>query len=177
MATCLAVMVVLVFGNVVLRYGFNSGITASEEISRWLFIYLTFIGAIVGLYEHSHLGVDTLVMRLPKWGKQLCFVVSHVLMLLATGMLMLGSWQQTLINLDNSAPATGLPMAIVYAAGLIFSMAAVPILLINLLRALTGRINDASLIMVKESEEKEVDLNSLPIGQSEQLVNKTGKPA
>jgi hypothetical protein len=31
---CLAVMVVLVFGNVVLRYGFNMGITASEEISR-----------------------------------------------------------------------------------------------------------------------------------------------
>ena len=29
-AGCLAVMVVLVFGNVVLRYAFNSGITVSE---------------------------------------------------------------------------------------------------------------------------------------------------
>ena len=34
----LAVMVLLVFGNVVLRYAFNSGITVSEEVSRWLFI-------------------------------------------------------------------------------------------------------------------------------------------
>ena len=33
-ALCLAVMVVLVFGNVVLRYGFNSGITVSEELER-----------------------------------------------------------------------------------------------------------------------------------------------
>ena len=33
----LAVMVVLVFGNVVLRYAFNSGLTMSEEVSRWLF--------------------------------------------------------------------------------------------------------------------------------------------
>lgn len=38
----LAIMVVLVFGNVVLRYGFNSGITVSEEVSRWLFIWGTF---------------------------------------------------------------------------------------------------------------------------------------
>ena len=34
----LAIMVVLVFGNVVLRYAFNSGITVSEEVSRWLFV-------------------------------------------------------------------------------------------------------------------------------------------
>ena len=42
---CLAIMVVLVFGNVVLRYTVNSGITASEELSRWLFVWLTFMGA------------------------------------------------------------------------------------------------------------------------------------
>ena len=42
MVACLAGMVVMVFGNVVLRYGFNSGITASEELSRWLFVWMTF---------------------------------------------------------------------------------------------------------------------------------------
>ena len=51
-AVCLAVMVVLVFGNVVLRYVFNSGITMSEELSRWLMVWLTFLGAIVALREH-----------------------------------------------------------------------------------------------------------------------------
>ena len=56
-ALCLAVMVVLVFGNVVLRYGFNSGITISEELSRWLLVWLTFLGAIVAVREHTHLGV------------------------------------------------------------------------------------------------------------------------
>jgi TRAP-type C4-dicarboxylate transport system permease small subunit len=48
-AVMLAVMVVLVFGNVVLRYGFGSGITVSEELSRWLFVWLTFLGALVAL--------------------------------------------------------------------------------------------------------------------------------
>ena len=47
-ALCLAVMVVLVFGNVVLRYGFNSGIAFSEEMSRWAFVWLIFVGAVGG---------------------------------------------------------------------------------------------------------------------------------
>src|ERR1044071_5239706 len=43
-AACLAAMVVLVFTNVVMRYLFNSGIPTSEELSRWLLVWLTFLG-------------------------------------------------------------------------------------------------------------------------------------
>ncbi len=39
MVVSLALMVVLVFTNVVLRYAFNSGLTVSEELSRWLFVW------------------------------------------------------------------------------------------------------------------------------------------
>ena len=62
-ALCLAAMVVLVFTNVVLRYLFNSGIATSEELSRWLLVWLTFLGAIVAMREHAHLGVDSLIRR------------------------------------------------------------------------------------------------------------------
>src|SRR5262252_4540972 len=96
-AACLAVMVVLVFGNVVLRYVFNSGITVSEELSRWLMVWLTFLGAIVALREHQHLGVDTLVRILPPLGKRICFIASYLLMLYADWLLLAGSWRQTLI--------------------------------------------------------------------------------
>src|SRR3954454_7123917 len=81
MVLFLAVMVVLVFGNVVLRYGFNSGITLSEELSRWLFVWMTFIGAVVAVRNHTHLGTDSLVARLPVVGKKICLGLSHVLML------------------------------------------------------------------------------------------------
>ena len=93
-ALCLAVMVVLVFGNVVLRYGFNSGITISEELSRWLLVWLTFLGAIVAVREHTHLGVDTLVRMLGPTGKRICFVVNYCLMLFADWLLLSGSWRQ-----------------------------------------------------------------------------------
>jgi TRAP-type C4-dicarboxylate transport system permease small subunit len=154
-ALCLAAMVVLVFGNVVLRYVLNMGITLSEEVSRWLFVYLTFLGAIVALREHGHLGVDTLVKRLPPLGKKICLVASQLLMLYAVWLFLDGSWQQTLINLDVKAPASGLSMAIFYGVGLIFSVSAGAILLYDLYRVLSGKVREEELVMVRESEEQE----------------------
>jgi len=154
-ALCLAIMVVLVFGNVVLRYGFNLGITASEELSRLLFVWLTFLGAIVALRDHDHLGVDILVRRLPTAAKKFCLVLSHLLMLYATWLMLDGSWQQTIINLDVAAPATGVSMGLFYGVGVIFGISALAILLHNLFLVVTGKVREEDLVMVKESEELE----------------------
>ncbi len=154
-ALFLAIMVVLVFGNVVLRYGFNSGITVSEEVSRWLFVWLTFLGAIVALRQHGHLGVDSLVKQLPNVAKRACLIVSQMLMLYATWLLLQGSWQQTLINWDVSAPASGLSTGWFYGVGIVFGVSAGLILLVELYRAITGKLSDTELVMVKESEEQE----------------------
>src|SRR5437763_5179365 len=94
MVGCLAVMVVLVFGNVVLRYGFNSSITMSEELSRWLFVWMTFLGAVVAVRRHSHLGSDALVARLPLPAKKACFAAAHVLMLAMCIVMAKGAWEQ-----------------------------------------------------------------------------------
>ena len=89
-ALCLALMVLLVLGNVILRYVFNTGLTLSEELSRWLFVYLVFLGAVVALRERAHLGVDSLVKRLPASGQRACLVVSLILMLWANWLLVKG---------------------------------------------------------------------------------------
>ncbi len=91
---CLVVMVVLVFGNVVLRYAFNTGITVSEELSRWLFVWLTFVGAVIALRDHAHLGMDSVVSRLPTTAKKVCFFVSNVLILYALWLFLDGSWHR-----------------------------------------------------------------------------------
>lgn len=153
MAVLLAAMVVLVFGNVVLRYLFNSGIAVSEEVSRWLFVWMVFLGAIVGLREHAHLGVDSLVKMLSPLGRKVCFVASHGLMLYAAILLTEGAWKQTLLNWDTTAPASGLPVGLFYASGLVFGVAAIPILLHDLYRLFTGQLANADLISVSESEE------------------------
>jgi TRAP-type C4-dicarboxylate transport system permease small subunit len=152
-AVCLTCMVVLVLSNVILRYAFNSGITLSEEVSRWLFVYLVFLGAIVALRERGHLGMDSLVSRLSPLGKRVCLIISLLLMLWATGLLIQGSWTQTLINMGTHAPASGLPVAVVYATGLFYGVSAGLILLWDLWRALTGQMTEDELVMVRESEE------------------------
>src|SRR6187397_610925 len=153
-ALCLAVMVVLVFGNVVLRYGFNSGIRVSDELSRWLLVWLTFLGAIVALRQHAHLGVDTLVRALPPLGKKVCFIASYVLMLYADWLLTLGSWKQAVLTFGDSAPASGISVGLFfYSSGLVFGISAAIILLLDLFRVLSGRASEEDLIAVKESEE------------------------
>jgi TRAP-type C4-dicarboxylate transport system permease small subunit len=152
-AIALAIMVVLVFGNVVLRYAFNSGITVSEEVSRWLFVWLTFLGAIVALRQRDHLGSDMLVSRLGPAGKKVCLVVGQLLMLYIAWLLLQGSLTQAQINADVQAPVTGASVAIFYASGVVFAVSAGVIILDDLFRVLTGRLSDDELVMVKESEE------------------------
>jgi TRAP-type C4-dicarboxylate transport system permease small subunit len=154
LALALAVMVVLVFGNVVLRYAFNSGITVSEEISRWLFVWLTFLGAIVALRERAHLGSDMLVSRLGRTGKKVCLVLGQLLMLGITVLLLQGSLEQTHINWEVQAPVTGASMAVFYGVGVVFALSALLILAVDLWRVLSGQVTDEDLVMVKESEEQ-----------------------
>jgi TRAP-type transport system small permease protein len=147
-------MVVLVFGNVVLRYGFNSGITVSEELSRWAFVWLTYTGAIVAMRENTHLGMDSVVSKLPVLGKKIFYIVSHVLMLFCVGLFGYGSWEQAVINLGVEAPASGLSAGIFfYGAGIFFSVPAALILIKNMYLMLSGQLKDDQLISIKESEE------------------------
>ena len=150
---CLAIMVVLVFGNVVLRYTMNSGITVSEELSRWLFVWLTFMGAVVALREHGHLGTDILVSRLPPTGKKICLVIAQVAMLYVSWLLLSGSWAQMLINWETEAPVTGASVGIFYASGVLMGGSGIAILMRDLLRTLFVPLADNELIMVRESEE------------------------
>jgi TRAP-type transport system small permease protein len=151
----LALMVILVFGNVVMRYAFNSGITTSEELSRWLFVWMTFLGAVLALRENAHLGTDFLVARLSRTGKRICRVIGLVLMLYVTWLMLHGSWAQTLINLEVEAPVTGASMAILYGAGVVFAVSAGLLLAGQLVRTLAGKVSEAELTMVQDSEEHE----------------------
>ena len=151
-ATFLLAMVVLVFGNVVLRYGFNSGITVSEEMSRWLFVWLTFLGALIGLREHAHLGTDALVARLGPRGKKTCLFIGHLLMLLICWMIFRGSLEQTRINWDVSAPSSGASMAWFYSVGVVFSVSAALLVAVDLWRLVTGRLRDDELVQVSDEE-------------------------
>jgi TRAP-type transport system small permease protein len=149
----LGAMVVMVFGNVVLRYAFNSGITVSEELSRWAFVWMTFLGAIIAVKEGGHLGTDMLVGRLGPTGKKICLGLAETLMLYCCWLIYAGSLEQTRINLDVEAPVSGWSMAWVAGVGIVFAVSAALFHLLKLVRLLSGRLRDDELVTVQESED------------------------
>lgn len=138
---CLFGMVVLVFGNVILRYVFNSGLTESEEFSRWLFVWMVFIGSIVVLHENGHLGLDFILNNLPRPLRRVLLVLAHVLMLFATWLIVAGSWAQVTVNMRTYAPATGLPMSLFFGVGVVFGVSTAAILLWRLWLVVTGKLD------------------------------------
>lgn len=140
MVVFLAAMVIMVFGNVVLRYGFNSGITASEELSRWLFLWVIFLGATVAVRERAHMGMDIVVAALPPLLQRFCLIIGHGLMLWVTWLMLEGSLVQTRINWDVQAPVTGLPLGWLYASGVVFAVSTGVMLIIDTLRIARGQL-------------------------------------
>lgn len=134
---CLVCITALIFTNVVLRYGFNSGLFFSEEISRLAFVWLVFAGSQLMLHENGHIGVDIMTSRAsPRVAKHL-LTLTYLLMLFATWLFLQGSWKQTLINLNVGAPSTGISMGLFYGAGLVFSVLSSVLLGAQLVKHLT----------------------------------------
>ncbi len=152
-ALLMAIMVVLVFGNVVLRYFFHTSWLISEELSRWLFVWMVFIGAIVALRDRGHLGTDMVLVRLPVKARRACVVVGHVVMLYITWLMLVGSWDQVQFNAGTEAAVSGLPVSLLYLSGVVFAVSALAILAYDLWRLVTGKVLDDELVMVQESEE------------------------
>lgn len=153
MALFMLLMVIMVFGNVVLRYGFNSGIAISEELSRWLFVWVTFMGAVVALKEKGHLGTDMLIARIGLRGKKICLGLSYGLMLALCGVLFKGAWEQTKINASSTSAAMEVSMGIFFATGLMFAVLGGLIIARDLYRLLTGQMTEDEMMAVRESED------------------------
>ena len=135
-------MVVLVFGNVVLRYGFNYGIIFSEEVSRFLFVWMVFLGSVLMLRDNGHLGVHTITKLLPLAGKKFCKFVGDASTLACCVLMTYGGWKIVVLNMVNYAPVSGIPIGVVYGALLICSVGMGVLLIGSLYRLLTGRMSE-----------------------------------
>ncbi|HEY8383277.1 MAG TPA: TRAP transporter small permease [Microvirga sp.] len=149
---CLAAMVAMVFGNAVLRKAsdwglvlFGGGIDVSEELSRIIFVWLTFIGAVVVARENAHLGVDTLVARFGTQGRTAMMVLSDLFVILCCAVFFWGTWRQAGLHVSNTAPITGMSMIWVYGVGFFASLGMGLLALARIVRALTGRLGPLEL--------------------------------
>jgi len=126
-----SIMVILVFLNVVLRYGFDSGLTWSEEIARFGFVWIVFLGAVIALKDKSHLGVDLLTAKLPLFVQKILYVISNLLIIFVLGLFIDGLLKMMELNKLVKGPATGIPINILYLAGLFAAVVMVGISIVQ----------------------------------------------
>lgn len=117
MVASMSVMIILVFVNAVLRYGFQSGVLSSAEISRFLFVWIILLGAAVCLRDRLHLDLTILESKLPETLRRLQQRFIYAVIGLSSGMLFLGSARQTVANWPNISPLSGIPVGMLYLAG------------------------------------------------------------
>ncbi|EHK3038594.1 2,3-diketo-L-gulonate TRAP transporter small permease YiaM [Escherichia fergusonii] len=111
LAINLAVLSCIVFINIILRYGFQTSILSVDELSRYLFVWLTFIGAIVAFMDNAHVQVTFLVEKLsPAWQRRVA-LVTHSLILFICGALAWGATLKTIQDWSDYSPILGLPIA------------------------------------------------------------------
>lgn len=106
-------MIGLVFYNAVLRYVFRSSFAPSEEWARFLFMYITFFGAIEAFYRGRHIAVDMVTAKLSGVSRKVTDIVAQVLSLCAIGLLAIGGVSLVLQTMDTYTVATGINMVFV----------------------------------------------------------------
>lgn len=150
MVICMVVMLVMVFGNVMLRLFLNTGIDLSEEMPRYAFVWMTFLGGIVGMHKRAHLGVDMVVRALPVLGRKVCWGVSQAIMLVCSLYIVYGTWLQHDIIAGNASPVAQISMLYVYGVSYLTGTAIAIICAANLVRLALGQVAESELIDVEE---------------------------
>ena len=147
-------MVLFVFMNVVLRTCFNSGLTWSEELSRYLFVFVTYVGAISAMRVNGHLGVDTLISRVPRPLQMVMYVVSQLVIAALMCILVHGSGKMVLQNTESRTAALGISYALLYSVGIITGVSIAAMAVANIVYAVSHPSEISSIVSMTTDEDE-----------------------
>lgn len=145
LVSAMVAMCVMVFTNVVLRYGFNRGLAISEEMARFSFVWLTFIGAVLTFRDNAHMGIETVVQHLSRRGRLVCMLIVNLLIMLCGAIFCWGAWEQLEVNRTMFAPVSGLSLAWIYGIGLFTGTGVFLIAAARVWDIVTGRVSDEEI--------------------------------
>ena len=112
----MAVMVLLVFMNVVSRYIFNHSIIWAEEVSQYLMVWVAFLGAGLALRQGRHVAIEMLQDRLPSKARRMTRHLVALLLILFMGILIVLGFQFAHFAWDQETPVLNIPQGIPYLA-------------------------------------------------------------
>ncbi len=147
-------MVLFVFLNVVMRLVFKSGLTWSEEISRYLFVFVTYIGAISAMRSNEHMTVDVVLSRVKPQFQMIMYVLSQGMIAVLMCILVHGSFKMVLQNTASKTAALGIPYSFLYSVGIITGVSIAIIALVNIVHAVTHPSEISEIVSVSTEEDE-----------------------
>lgn len=110
----LVMMVVIVFSNVVSRYYLHASLAWSEEVARFMLVWLVFIGSFLAYIHDEHLGLDILVAKMPSTLRKIVGFGTNMMILFALYAVMEGGYLLMRDNFDWLSSAAEIPQGYVY---------------------------------------------------------------
>ncbi len=88
----LTLTTLLVFVDVIMRFGFDSGFMWTQELTLHMSAWFVLFGASYGIKTGSHIGVDAFVKLFPRAGRRFLSAIGCLLALIYCGLILYGSW-------------------------------------------------------------------------------------
>lgn len=134
----LTALLLVVGAQIFARYVLNHSLFWSEELARYLFIYLVFLGAAIVLRREGHIQVSFFVEKLPPGPRRVVAVLGDILLLAFVGIVLIQSVRLAIMVWTVPTAALLIPWTFVYL-GILLGMAAMVLVMLGALwRHLTG---------------------------------------
>ncbi|WP_319563122.1 TRAP transporter small permease [Marispirochaeta sp.] len=109
-------MFIVVLVNVIMRFVFNNPVASSGELARYLFVSITYLGAIITFRENAHIGLDIIVENFPKKAKTVVYIFDRLLVAVFLIVFTYVSFKMAMLNIETKSSAMFISMAIPYMA-------------------------------------------------------------
>lgn len=110
LAVIFGIIIITMFSQVVFRYVFNQSLYWSEEIVRYLFVWFVFIGGAAVIKDGNHIGIDFILLKLPKKYSSKLKLINSILILLVNIFFLIAGFIWVYKGAGSSSPALGLPI-------------------------------------------------------------------
>src|SRR5690554_5364529 len=104
------------FLQVIYRYWFGVALTWPEALGKFSFVWMSFIGAAIGVRKNAHVRIDELINRLPERVKNVFTIIIHLVMLVILMVITVCSWDLVLKTTNSKLPGINVPVAYMYLA-------------------------------------------------------------
>ncbi|WP_096437328.1 TRAP transporter small permease [Alteribacter populi] len=113
-----SIMIFIIALQVFMRYVIGDSLAWSEELARFSFIWLVYIGISYGIKKQRHIKVDVMLVLFKERGKIILNMISNVIFLaFAVVVVYYGNEIATrILELGQRSPGLGVPMGFVYLA-------------------------------------------------------------